>query len=183
MPLDFDLISTLQTKLPPAWEGIQEGLLVLQMFEGDFGGLQRGFAVVYNPTLGDIEVWEFNKSTKTDNGDSRVTWQIETPAYTWNKEFEMKQLDGGEIWLDSLSGTVDIQVWYRPDADPCWNPWYQKQICAARTTCEDLNNPVCYPVARIIAKDSNFPSLYPSRSQTNRKVSSAGQPTSGINFR
>jgi hypothetical protein len=105
-PLDFDIISSFgqeEAKPPPAWEGILEGLDVLQLFEGDFGGRQRAFAAVHSREDGSIQVWEFTDFLKTDNGDNRVTWYFETPAYTWNKDFALKQLDGGEVWIDKVS--------------------------------------------------------------------------------
>jgi hypothetical protein len=143
--LDFELISTLADRLPPAWEGMYSGLNILQLFEGDFGGVQRAFATVLNSTSGDIEVWELSQANKRDNGDNRIPVLFETPAYTFNADFEFKQLDGGEIWVDRISGEVDIKVEYRVDADPCWQPWFLTRFCAARSTCEDLVNPICYP--------------------------------------
>jgi hypothetical protein len=143
--LDFFLVSTLADRLPPAWEGMYSGLNILQLFEGDFGGVQRAFATVLNSTSGDIEVWELSQDNKRDNGDNRIPLLFETPAYTFNADFEFKQLDGGEIWVDRISGEVDIRVEYRVDADPCWQPWFDTRFCAARSTCEDLVNPICYP--------------------------------------
>lgn len=151
LPLDFDIISQFGqeeagNKLPPAWEGIWAGLDILQLFQDDFGGLQRAFAVVHSRTTGTIQVWELTDSGQFENGDNRVTWTIETPAYTFGKEFDLKKLDGGEIWLDQIYGTVDITVEYRPDADNCWYTWTAKRICVARNSCEDLENPICYPI-------------------------------------
>lgn len=67
VPLDFDLISTLQEKLPPAWEGLLVGLDFLQLFEGDFGGLQRAFAAVVSQITGEIELWELSQSLLEDD--------------------------------------------------------------------------------------------------------------------
>lgn len=143
--LDFDLISSLEEKLPPAWEGSYFGLDILQLFEGDFGGRQRAFAVVRSSLDGSIQVWELDASTTHDNGDSRVEWFLETPSWTWAKEFEMKRLDGAEIWIDRVKGTVSMDVYYRPDAETCWQFWATTTFCSARTTCEDVVNPICYP--------------------------------------
>jgi hypothetical protein len=123
-----------------------EGIDVLQLFEGDFGGRQRAFAAVHSRLDGSIQVWELTDFLKFDNGDNRVTWRAEFPAFTWNKEFELKALDGGEIWIDRIAGTVEMTVEYRVDADACWQPWTTTQFCAARSTCEDPDDPVCgYP--------------------------------------
>jgi len=152
LPLDFNIISNFgsenlsRQKVPPAWEGIWEGLDILQLFEDDFGGLERAFAMVHSRVTGKIECWEITDFLQFENGDNRVTWVIETPAYTFGKEFDLKKLDGGEIWLDSVYGTVDLKIEYRPDADACWQFWHEQRICVARTSCEDVANPVCYPV-------------------------------------
>ena len=143
--LDFDLISSLQEKQPPAWEGSLNGLSILQLFSGDFGGRDRAFAVVRSELDGSIQVWELDASTKNDNGDSRVEWFLETPAFTWGKEFFLKKLDGLELWIDRISGTVDITVEYRPDAHSCWIYWASTKLCSARNSCEDEVNNVCYP--------------------------------------
>lgn len=137
LPLDFNLISTLQEKAPPAWEGLYEGLNVLQLLEGDFGGLQRAFAVVYSDLSKKIEIWEL-KGTEDNNG-SRIQWQFETPAYTWNNLFSLKELESAELWYDELSGTADIFVEYRPDSG-CWTPWAAWRVCTAK---DDTTTP--YP--------------------------------------
>lgn len=150
--LDFDLISTLQVQLPPAWEGLLDGFDVLQLFTGDFSGIQRAFAAVHNRQNDQIEVWELGASggPKTDQllntAESRVQWLAETPAYTFGDEKQLKELDGGELWLDNISGTIEVNVQYRADADACWNNWAQVQFCAARSSCETVANPVCYPL-------------------------------------
>jgi hypothetical protein len=102
IPLDFDLISTLQEKLPPAWEGLFEGVDVLQLFEGDFGGLQRAFAVVVSRVTGEIEIWELSLSNPFDvNGadTNRIQWIVETPAYTWNKPAKRSWMGWSFGWI------------------------------------------------------------------------------------
>ncbi len=138
MPLDFDLISTLAERLPPAWEGVQQGLDILRVVTGDFGGLQRSFAFVRS-ALGKIELWELTQNLLEDrnlSGDARLTWVVETPSYTWDKLFKLKELDTLEMWVDKLSGTVDFTIYFRPDQHPCWEYWHHWQVCAARNECE-----------------------------------------------
>lgn len=144
--LDFDPITTLQEKTPPDWEGLQEGLDVLQLANGDFGGRERAFAFIVSKEDSSIQLWEITNSQRFDNVDTRVNWYVEFPAYTWGREFDMKKLDGGELWVDKLFGTVDLKVYYREDANPCWHFWHAGKICTARSSCEDVDNPVCYPL-------------------------------------
>lgn len=137
LPLDFDIVSSLEERKSPVWEGAYDGLDWLELYSGDFGGLPRCFGTTINEDLS-INVWELTTSSRTQNGDNRLVWSPEFPAFTWapaGLEYELKQLTGGEMWVDKVSGTVDIHVYYRPDADPCWRLWFYTQICTKR--CED----------------------------------------------
>lgn len=146
IPLDFDLISSFGKKEPPAWEGILEGLDILQLFEADFGGLQRAFAVVVSQVSGEIEIWELTLSERFEEGDRRITWVVETPAYTWDRMFELKRLNGLELWIDRLWGKVEFKVEYREDQNPCWHLWHVWDECAVRNSCEDEDVTECnYP--------------------------------------
>lgn len=148
LPLDFDIVTNLEEKKAPVWEGAYDGLQFLQLFEGDFGGLQRAFSVIIDDIDGSIAVWELTMASRTQNGDNRVTWGSESPAYTWSTsglELDWKQLNGGEIWVDKVFGTVDMQIDYRVDADPCWRFWFRTQFCAARN-CQEMETPcISYP--------------------------------------
>jgi hypothetical protein len=164
--LDFDLVSSMQeasagNKQPPAWEGWWQGVKVLQLFEGDYGGRQRAFAVVLAEQDGSIQVWELTTLERNDQDDTRVEWFVETPAWTWGREFELKRLDGAEIWIDRVFGTVYLDVFYRPDADACWQFWHQTEFCSARSSCEDLENPVCYP-EQDYCENYKFPVVLPT---------------------
>jgi len=172
VPLDFFNLSDFRRRamgLQPAWEGMYEGIDVLQLFEGDFGGLQRAFAVVHSRVDDSIEVWELTDFSQRDTDDHRITMQFETPAWTWaieKREFDLKKLDGGEIWIDSIAGTVELTVEYRVDADPCWQPWLRTQLCAARNVCEAtaVASPACYP-AVTFCEGSKFPITLPEPQQ------------------
>ena len=147
LPLDFDTVTNLEEKKKPVWEGIYDGLQILQLFTGDFGGLPRAFAVNISDDDGSINVWELTTDQRMQNGDNRVTWSVEFPAYTFatsGYEYRLKQLNGGEVWIDKLAGTVEMDFYYRADAEPCWRWWFHHQICAAR--CEDIEGALtAYP--------------------------------------
>lgn len=160
-PLNFDTIASLGEREPPAWEGMWEGLQMLQMITGDFGGLPRNFALVEDPNDLSIDLWEITDYSLTDNNDARIQFYAEFPAFTWGKEFELKQLMGGEIWVDRVSGTVEITVQYRPDASACWIDWFTTSFCAVRSCAEDVNNPICYPIVLQYQKGYIFPLTLP----------------------
>lgn len=144
LPLDLSPLSTFDKDLPPAWEGHYEGLQHLQLSTGNFGGLERCFSMTVSEKDGSIQVWEITTADRFENGDNRVTWIIEFPAFTWaqhQREFDLKQLVSAEVWVDRLFGTVDFELFYRPDQYACWQSWKKWSECAARNCVEDINNP------------------------------------------
>lgn len=144
IPLDFDVISTFQERKPPAWEGIWDisaGPYVLQFFEGDFGGRERGFAMVWSVLRSQIELWEIRPDLRFDGNGDRVVRNIEFPAYPFRNPFALKELETGELWIDKMLGTVDFEFYYRPDSYACWIPWWATQLCAAKDCTEDVDNP------------------------------------------
>ena len=156
MPLDFNAISSLgENQIPPAWEGMLQGLDILQLFEGDFGGLQRAFAVAHSQITGEIELWELTLSDRFDDadkptplGDKRINWFFETPAYVFSDPFMLKDLETMELWVDQVFGTVQFQAYYRPDSESCYQFWHAWEICSARDCREDPNAITCpdYPI-------------------------------------
>ena len=141
IPLNFDVISTLDTKLPPVWEGMYEGINVLELLSGDFGGRERAFALMWSDTDQNIQLWELTNYSKFEANDNRVVWYCELPAFTWGDEFSLKKLVSAELWIDKLFGTVLYQVDYRPDGQSCWFPWSKFELCTAKNTCEDVHDP------------------------------------------
>lgn len=138
VPLDFDVVTNFETRKPAVWEGAYDGLNALQLFVGDFGGRERGFVVMISDVDGSLNVWELTTDSRTQNGDNRITWSPTFPAFTYaaaGYEFKLKQLNGGELWIDKVSGTVAMDIYYRTDADPCWRHWFHTEFCALR--CED----------------------------------------------
>lgn len=148
--LDFIPVSNFGAQRVPIWEGVLEGVQVLQWFTGDFGGVERAFAVVVSQLdAGSIELWELTNSLRTNqniSGDARATTVIEFPAYEWGNPLLLKRLVGSELWVDRVSGTVDFFMEYRPDSDSCWHPWHKWKICSAKNSAEDYVNPVAYPL-------------------------------------
>lgn len=148
-PLDFIPISSFGDTSAPIWEGMIEGLDILQAFSGDFGGRERAFAVTVSRLDGSIELWEltnFSRGSVNLFGDARQTTIAEFPAYTWQNEFLLKKLTGAELWVDKISGTVDFTMEYFVDSDPCPKMWHKWQVCSAKNSCEDVFNPICYPL-------------------------------------
>lgn len=138
VPLDFLPVSSFNEQYSPVWEGHYEGLSFLQLMEADFDGTQRAFAVAYNELDNGIWLWELTDNDKFENGDQRVTMQIEFPAFNWDQPLGMKNLLAAELWVDKLFGTVEFSLEYRVDGETCWIPWLQWKECSARNVNEFL---------------------------------------------
>lgn len=162
IPLDFNLISTLEEKLPPAWEGAWDGLTILQLLETYIGGIDRCFAVVWSEPNQAIELWEITNDQRFENGEQRVQWSVETPAYTWESPTKLKRLESLELWFDKILGSVDVKVSYRPDSWPCFIEYRRFKICAARDCREDLDAPCSgdgYPKTQFCEGDRTMVTL------------------------
>lgn len=171
LPLDFDVVNNLQTALSqpntPVWEGAYGGLNFLELYSGDFGGLPRAFGAIISELDGSINIWELTNARRFENGDQRVLWSAEFPAFTWSTqglEFALKQLSGGECWIDKVFGTVDMDVYYREDADPCWRFWMHTSFCAARNCQEQEPVTDCYPTPNF-REGYRFPVVFPEPPQ------------------
>lgn len=147
LPLNFDVISTFERNLAPCWEGMWEGINFLELTSMDYGGRERAFSPAWSDDTSNIDLWELTTDSRWEkDGNTRVSWYIEFPAFTFGKEFQLKKLVGGELWIDKLLGQVVFRVEYRPDGDPCWYPWHEWTFCTAKDSCENVANPVCvYP--------------------------------------
>lgn len=148
IPLDFDPIQSFGKEHLPAWEGHWEGLDIFQLLNVDYNGLERAFALSKSRENNDLQLWEITSIERSDftlTEDFRITMMAETPAYTFDRPHKWKELKGGEIWIDRAYGRVTVQVYYRPDADPCWVLWHQHEFCVARNSTEDVSNPEVYP--------------------------------------
>ena len=136
MPLDFDLVSAMSERRPPAWEGLWTGLNILQLVKGTFNNIERCFAFVSNE--GVIELWEITRADKFDtlSGDEkRILWSFETGSYPFSSPFDLKRLRSGDLWITDLVGPVKYDIKFRPDGFPCWIDWYAFEECAKYKDC------------------------------------------------
>lgn len=142
--LDMDIISDLNTKTTPAWDGLWTGLQPYRIINGEFLGRDRCF-VFHNNATGGIEMWEIEETRVNDNdaagatsGEIPIYSFIESRTYDFSpesNEFELKKLETGEMWLNDLSGDVSFDVKFRPDEYPCWVDWHDFEECSKVSGC------------------------------------------------
>jgi hypothetical protein len=160
LPMDMTPIDTFEELSPPNWEGMHEDLQIFQLLtSGEFSGQQRAFAVTLSETNpGEIDLWE-NIPSPTQYDDVALSpagqptpmpiqWQFETPAFTWERESELKELLGGSLWVDGIVGEVVFKVEWRSDFAACWQLWAEWTECFAANSLSNPNvkNPSPYPV-------------------------------------
>lgn len=157
IPMDFIPISSFGLDKEPIWEGMNEGIDILQLAVGDFGGRERAFATTVSRETGTIDLWEITNTSKTDKIDgeegNRFVTIVEFPALTWAGtigELNLKKLVAAEFGIDRVSGTVNFFLQWRPDSQACYLDWTQWKICSPRnineTSTETVLNPVSYPL-------------------------------------
>lgn len=180
IPIDLSPISTLEQQNPPNWEGNYEGLQIFQLTTATFSGQQRAFASVLSANIsGQIEVWENvvnSVGESTGQNTFPIKWQGTFPGFTWDKEFEMKELLSGELWLDQIQGVVTCLVEYSPDGSSCWYPWYKFSVCNA-TDSSQLPIPEGYPLiefSQAVRKPITLPIPPEANDDQNNRPASIG---------
>jgi len=144
--LDFNPLSSLQETLPPVWDGVWEGLSILQLYQANIGGRDRCFAAVAGEfaSIGQIELWELTTTEKfneNSSGVARTEWSFETASYAWGDAHKLKELETFKFWIDRLVGTCEFRLQWRPDSYACWLPWRSWKECAAKDCTELLDDP------------------------------------------
>lgn len=133
--LNFDNISGLTTKSTPAYDGLWTGVKPYGFCQGNFNGVQRCFMFCYFPDTGTNELWEVTTEYGDDNDIDRIECSLETRSFTFQTKAISKSLQMAEVYLDQVVGTVDMSLNYKPNQYPCWNPWKDWTVCAAKPSC------------------------------------------------
>lgn len=137
--LNYDLISSLRTKLPAAWEGAWTGLNLLKILTGRVNGMRRCFGFGFNLNTVQLELYELYSEAYAqqnqifqDNVSVPIVWMFET-SVMFNKDIhdikELIQLRDGELQVSNITSSAKIQVYYRPDFYPCWTLWREIDVC------------------------------------------------------
>lgn len=119
--LDFDLISGMRGKLPPAWEGEWSfDFDIYQILTVDTA-LGRRCIVVASDDTDTFAFYELLQDSVT--GDEVVSWGVDTKGYTFQLPMRKKQVQTFESWLSGVSDAVNMDVWFKRNDAGCWSPW------------------------------------------------------------
>lgn len=160
--LNFDLLSTMGGKSPPAWEGAYSGLDFLQVVRANTAQGERGFVFAYDAdNLADIELWEMQRTGTRDElimdsgAQSLVAQPSSPPAFpiapvifpfdiqSWfhtrsddmGDASQLKKLTTAELFLDEIVDTVTVVVKFKPDQYPNWTTWQSISVCQTVSQC------------------------------------------------
>lgn len=148
--VNFDLVSSIQGKSAPAWEGTWTGLNILQMTKGRIRNKERAFIFARG---NDLELWEIYKNgyydeltTISDDGHksisrSPISGAIETRSDDHGDPTQLKKLHMGELYIDQIFDSVTLTIKFRPDQYPTWITWATINLCATVSQCT-LKGPV-----------------------------------------
>ena len=135
--MDFDLVSGMGRKLPPAWEGVWTGVDVLQMLTIRIQKQERCF--VFGLNQNNIGLFEITKNGQFDfdgYDDVPIEWTIETRSITFGEPTNKKRLVSAEQWYDQVMGDIESKVYFKANEGECWHPWAEIKDCAKYRNCE-----------------------------------------------
>lgn len=152
--LDFMPVSSMFERSQPTWDGIWNGLSILQILVVNCYGKDRCFMFVLN-SCQQIELWELSSANRFDNTSDRILWSLETRNMGFKDQSELlKNLERTEHWLTNIVGEVDYDIRYRPDEYPFWQSLDSGTWCAGTGMCD---SPGCTPPS------APFPQYRPRR--------------------
>lgn len=126
--LDFEIVSGMRGKQPPAWDGEWQGLNVLQLLANDFTYQERCFAFCRNTTTDTNEIWEITTGELYDANAQKVTTVIETRALDCKKPKNIKRLRRGDCYFNNVLADTEVEISYKSDGYPNWIPWHSFTI-------------------------------------------------------
>lgn len=138
--IDFQLISGMRSKSPPAWEGAWTGIMPLQLFSTDTYGVKRGFAMCFDADFR-ICLYEISKNDSFDNGNTRIDWTVYSRSVSFQGLNSLREFVSSELWYEDVQGRVSTDVKLRADESPCWLGLSNWNECVSNTVCAPSN---CY---------------------------------------
>lgn len=142
--LDFNNISNLTQRNPPAYDGLWTGLEILKILKGTFDGTERCFvfALDAEEKICLYELLTDGRGRFDHNGDEDVG--VESVLESRSMPFAdggnaLKRLFCTDLFLDRLlgpgNGMLNWQAQYRSDENTNWEPWHQWTLCAPAKDC------------------------------------------------
>lgn len=133
--IDFNSVSNLNQKSSPVWDGLWTGLAITKIVVGEYNDTERCFLFALDSSNNN-KLWELSYDEAFDkDGTVRIQSSIESAAYFWENPRHRHKLDGFELFVDQLEGTVNFDFKYRPDQSPVWYDYKSLSVCATIRDC------------------------------------------------
>lgn len=130
--LDFDRASGLAGGAAFNFDGLWTGIRPTVMCK--LGSKAIAFSFDAD---GENRMYEITKSTGNDNGNKKIKSHYVTKRFAFrpsgSSEFQVKRLTGGETWISDIRDQVGVEISYRSDNSPCWQPFFS----LTRTGCDE----------------------------------------------
>jgi hypothetical protein len=138
--MDFTTLSTARGKTAASYDGIWAGLNVTQLLSGLVNGVPQGYIFAFDYTNNRVNaLWQMTENGLYDHPvgvtPQRINSILETKSYSFGSAAEQKKLIRSDFWFSNINGTLDVNVYWRPDQYPCWRPWHSFSRCATTETC------------------------------------------------
>lgn len=171
--LDFNLISQLREKKPPAWEGVWTGVKILAVHSCVYQGEESCFIIGVDST-DSIGIWRLTKSDPFDDGITPIKWILETRMFDYQSKVMSKRLYGMELWWDKQIGSVALTARYRSDGEQCWTLWNTVDQCAQSGSCDEPDDDYCGLRPHNPQGRNRIPFLNPPATNTDNGPSTTG---------
>lgn len=124
VPLDCAPLALMQGKASPGFDGEWDGLYFSQLVKGVFEGRERAFAISTDAD-GENRLWEIDDTLTADEADSSSTFPvgIDLRKFLFGGEDTLKMLARADVWLNGITGTGEVTLYWRSDSEEQWHAW------------------------------------------------------------
>lgn len=142
--LDFNNVSNLTQRNPPAYDGLWTGLNILKILKGTFNGTERCLVFALDEDgkicLYELMADEHGKFDNNGDDDVGVESVLESRSMGYvDGGNALKKLYCADLFLDRLlgpeDGTLNWQVKFKSDENTNWHDWHEWTLCAPAKDC------------------------------------------------
>jgi hypothetical protein len=139
--LDYTISSGALGEVAPGWDGLWTGLQPQSIIRTKGNNRPRCFVCSFDDTNYENELWEIQRYegydlTRVDQEilledhtyrPEMIPCTLETQEMMFQTPFDQKRIYGLDLHMRNMRGNLFIEVEFRNDGDPCWNPWEQSR--------------------------------------------------------
>jgi hypothetical protein len=123
---NFDSLSGRGDKMPPAFDGEWDGIVIAEVFTGKLNGTERCF-ILGRDVAGVNGLWEILPETAVQTGDEPGQ-AFESRMYFGDSPGTLKNLRRCDVQFSDIRGGLNVRVFFRPAKYPYWVRWDQFSV-------------------------------------------------------